>query len=601
MLNNRHKGLTKGERAMQDYFTVNQTGYPSVDKPWLKYYTDEDLQITIPKCSVFQNIYNRNSKYPNDIALLYYGNKISYKSMLSEVERCAKTLRKVGIKKGDCVTLCTAAVPEAVFVVLACSRIGAIANFINPMFSTSQKIDRINDTDASWIIVLDEIHEYVEEALPKTCIKNVVIVPATNSVQSVVSKALYLKSKAKKIISTHMNDLQKYILWNDFVKLGAGYEEIIDELYESDTPTVMVYSSGTTGASKGILLTNDGINATISNYMIRSFPYKRGDIELAIIPIWFSTGMVLGVLMPLTLGITVALEPKFNNEQFASDLMKYKPNITVAATNMWLSAVESLENKKVDLTGLNYPVSGGEKLSETDECRIQDFLKQKGCNAPIIKGYGMCELGSTISTTARTHGYTSKTFGNGYPILNAIVSAFNVDTDEELPYGERGEIRACSPARMKGYYKNPNATNEFFKTDEQGKVWGCTGDIGYVDKDGEIFILGRVSDSYRRENGEIVYLFEIENDILKDDCVNQCKVVDVIEDEKTALVAHLVLRDKEVDINETIKRIDRRIRKSLPEYKIPHYYKIRESMPVNSNGKKDVIALKKDKDDLIKI
>ena len=106
----------------------NLTGYPSIDKPWLKYYTKEDLEITVPKCTVYQNIYNRNKDFPDDTAILYYGNKIRYKALFSEVEICAKALRQIGIQPSDCVTLCTAGVPEAIYLVLACSRIGAIAS-----------------------------------------------------------------------------------------------------------------------------------------------------------------------------------------------------------------------------------------------------------------------------------------------------------------------------------------------------------------------------------------------------------------------------------------------------------------------------------------
>ena len=506
---------------------------------------------------------------------------------------------KIGIKKGDCVTLCTAGVPEAIYIVLACSRIGAIANFINPLFSEEQKRDRINETGAKWIFILDEMYQYIESALDNTSIENVVIIPVINSISPLIAKLLYLKSKAKKILSE--KHAANYYSFNAFEKIGSDYKGTLDFPYEDDTPAVMVYSSGTTGASKGILLTNDSINAIIQNYKRDTFYGKRTESFLSMIPVWFSTGIVLSVIMPLAHGVCVIPEPKFSKESFAKDLMKYKPTLTLTATSLWIYVATAEETKNIDLSRMTYPSTGGEKISAKDEHMLNDFLKSHGCKVGLLKGYGMCELGSEVTGTTAAEGYKSKIGSTGYPILNSIVSAFNIDTDEELKYGEHGEIRVCSPAHMKGYYKNPEATKQFFKTDKNGTVWGCTGDIGYVDEDGEVFILGRATDSYQRENGETVYLFDIEDEIIKEENVNQCKVVDIEEDGKTKLVAHIVFRDGVSNPDEVLQKIDKRLKYLLPEYMVPEYYKIRQAMPVHTNGKRDISALKKDREDLQKI
>ena len=520
--------------------------------------------------------------------------------MFQNIDKCAKSLKTIGIKRGDCVTLCTAGVPEAIYIVLACSRIGAIANFINPLFTKEQMIERINETEATWIFILDEMYRFIGDSLDKTCVDNVVIIPVTNSIPPVVAKILYFKSKARTILKKKEFE-KKYYSYNDFAQMGSSYNGELDEPYAEDTPAVMVYSSGTTGASKGILLTNDSINAIIQNYKRDTFYGKRTDTFLAMIPVWFSTGIVLSVIMPLAHGVCVIPEPLFSKESFAKDLMKYRPSLTLTATSLWLYVATAEETKNIDLSNMIYPSTGGEKISKKDEHMLNDFLKSHGCKVQLLKGYGMCELGSEVTGTTAAEGYTAKIGSTGYPILNSIVSAFDIVTDEELPYGKHGEIRVCTPARMKGYYKNPKATEEFFKKDVQGRLWGCTGDIGYVDEDGEVFILGRATDHFKRENGEIIYLFDIEDIILQDDAVNQCKVVDTEYEGETVLVGHIVLKSKEDSTEAVLKRIDRKLRATLPAYMIPKYYKIRESMPVHSNGKRDAGALKKDKDNLKRI
>ena len=583
-----------------DRQTDRQTGYPSIDRPWLKYYTEEDLRIPDPECTIYQNIFNRNNDYPNDIAISYYGNKIKYKDLFLHTEECSKSLKSIGLGKGDCVTLCTAGVPEAVYLVLACSRIGAIANFINPLFSKEQMIDRINDTETEWLVILDAMYGLIKEAIPKTCIRNVVIIPSTNSIPKPLSVFLYFNSEAKRILMNSSNLEQNYMHWKEFIAKGASFQGKIDAEYEKDTPAIMVYSSGSTGASKGILLTNNGINATISNYQTHSFDYQRGDTFLQMIPIWFSTGVVLSLLMPLVQGITVIPEPKFGTESFVDDLLKYKPTMTLTATSLWIYASNSEKLSNVDMKRMKYPITGGEKLLPQDEKHINEFLNDHGCKAGIIKGYGMCELGGTVSTTSPDTKSESKSGGTGYPILNVNVAAFDISTDKELPYHEHGEIRVNSPARMKEYYRNPKATAEFFKKDDNGLIWGCTGDIGYVDEDGEVFVLGRATDCFHRDNGQTVYLFDIEEEIIKEEAVNQCKVVDIEEDGETILVSHIVFEDGVIDADSILQRINDRIKNALPEYMIPKYYKIRQSMPVHSNGKRDIEALKRDREGLIK-
>ena len=575
------------------------TGYPSIDQPWLKYYTEEDLKIKVPECTIYKNIYDRNKDYPEDIAILYYGNKIRYRELFTEVEACAKTLRAIGIKRGECVNLCTAGVPEAIYVVLACSRVGAIANFINPLFSIEQMIDRINDTEAEWILVLDAMYGYIKDALPKTCIKRVVIIPATNSVPPMVSKLLYLKSDARKILKNKSYGNQEYLSWKEFRGIGSSYKDAVDVPYERDTAAVMVYSSGSTGASKGILLTNDGILATNYYRNLPPDPVDRQKTFLQMIPIWFSTGIVISIMIPLINGCSVILEAKFSKELFAKDLIKYKPNMTLAATSLWLYEVSLRYKENVNLSFMECPITGGEKISGEDEKAINSFLKNNGCLTDIFKGYGMCELGGTVTSTSNAVGYRGKDCGAGYPIHGVIVSAFDMDTDDELSYGKYGEIRVCSPARMKGYYKNPEATADFFKIDSQGQIWGCTGDIGYVDEDGEVFICGRATDSATLKTGERIYLFDIEDVIFEDESVVQCKVVDINTPDGTELAAHIVFKEGTDDLDTALHRIHNLLLVKLQASQVPKYYKSRSSMPVHSNGKRDVEALRKETDGFI--
>ncbi len=568
----------------------NLTGYPSIDKPSLKYYPKSVFDLKPQECTVYRGVYNNNKDYPNDTALLYFGKKIAFGKLFDEVEKCAKALRNIGIKEGDCVTLCTAGVPEAVYIVLACSKIGALANFINPLFTTEQMIDRINDTGAEWIFILDEMYSYIEKALSDTCVKNAVIIPVYNSMPEPVKIALSIKGKTREILKAMPS--YKLMVWNDFLKSGEKFTGSTESDYKKDTPVIMVYSSGTTGASKGIVLTNEGVSASILDSASDKFPFERGYKFLQMIPVWFSTGIVLSVLMPLTLGITVIPEPVFNTKSFVKDLLKYKPQMTLVATSIWLSAILDKDFEKADLSCMKYPMTGGEKVIESSEREINSFLKEHGCDTSILKGYGMCELGGKVSDSiAFRKG--EKLGSVGTPMIGVTVSAFDIDTNKELKYGEHGEIRVNSPGRMKEYYKNMKATAEFFHTDNNGVVWGCTGDIGYIDEDGVIFVLGRATDNAILDSGRKVYLFDIEEIILQNNAVSGCKVVSVKKNDRTILAAHMTLKDDLADTEKEklAKELHDLCKQRLYSDEVPQMYKFRDAFPVHSNGKRDNGAL----------
>ena len=573
------------------------TGYPSIDKPWLKHYTEEWTKDLIPQKTVYRNIYDNNIGHKNDIAIIFNSFKTSYAKMFEMTEKYAKALKANGVEKGDCVSMCLSYTPEALCLVLACSKIGALANFINPLFTTEQKVARLNEAESKVTIILDAMFSYMKDAIKNINSNKIVILPAISSLPVLVRKLVEIKSaKSKDLIDFYAND-NRYCSWDAFVKSGNSYKGETEVEYEANRPVVMVYSSGTTGASKGIVLTNDGVNAIFTHFQSKDFPHERGNTFLTMIPIWFSTGNVLSMLNPVAHGMTLILEPVFSVDSFVKDMVKYKPNMTVVATSLWLGLIKAKECENIDLSNMRYPITGGEKILKAQEIAINNFFKAHNMTVPLMKGYGMCELGG--SATVSSFKY-SKLNGVGYPIKGVTISAFDVDTNEEKKYGERGEIRVDSPACMKGYYKNEQATSEYFYQDKNGIVWGCTGDIGYVDEDGEVFILGRATDCYYTSDGTRIFQFDIENVILQDDSVSDCKVVQTADG--GMVVAHIILADgNQQNEREIISRIHKNCIDNLDACAIPTHYKIRDSFPVHSNGKRDNGALKNDVEDLIEV
>ncbi len=558
-----------------------KTGYPSIDKPWLQFYTEEELSKGSVYSTIYERLYENNIKYINDIALVYFGHKITYNELFDNIELCKAALISNGIKSGDRVALLMSATPELLYVVFALCRIGAVANLISPLFTEEQIINRTNESDAKIMFVLDQLFDKVSHAMTKLYIKKYVIVHMTDSMSGIT------KFMAAKKINKDIKYSNKVIKWNDFLKVDLVKNE--DFAYQPDYPLIMVYSSGSTGASKGIVLTNDGINATISHYSNANFSFKRGDSFLQIVPTWFSTGIVLSIMMPICLGITVILEPIFSGESFSNDIKKYQPNMTLGATSLWLYVLSDTKMERVDLSNFTYPITGGKQVLPETEIAINDFLKSHGCNTSLIKGYGMCELGSTVLTSSPIH---SKLSSAGYPISHVIVSAFN-KKNEELKYNERGEIRVVSPSHMKKYFKNKKSTEKFFYTDKKGLVWGKTGDIGYVDEDGDVYILGRATDSFISKGGKTIYNFDIEAVIRDDYCVKDCEVVGVSKNSYEIPVAYIIrATDCTLSDDELIIRLNNICKEKLETELIPRGYKVVNDFPMKNNGKRNMEAIK---------
>lgn len=144
------------------------TGYPSIDKPWLKYYTEEAINAKLPECTIYENIYNNNKEHLDDVALLYFGKKITYKTMFAKIDKTAKALVANGVNANDNVAICMPATPETIYLILALNKIGANANMLNPTFTKEQLVDRINDTGAKLLVTVNELYKVVKKAKKKS-------------------------------------------------------------------------------------------------------------------------------------------------------------------------------------------------------------------------------------------------------------------------------------------------------------------------------------------------------------------------------------------------------------------------------------------------
>lgn len=567
------------------------TGFPSLDKTWLKYYELQQQHINYREKTAYQCLYDNNINHPNDLAIEFFGAKITFGQLLDNISKAAKSFEANGIKKGDFVTICAPGIPETVYSFYALSKIGAVSNMFANHFDKDNFVDRIYDCKSKILIVMDQFYDEIKDAVNSSMIEKVIVIPTLNS-----SPLRFIGKKYKINASNHE------IYWNQFIKEGNFQKDSTTVRYEKNMPLVMVYSSGTTGASKGILLSNDSFQNSIDSYFSSGLDLNRGQKFYQIIPTWYSTGISTSVHLPLSCGASVYMDPRFEREIFAKNIVKAKPNYCIAPTSMYEGLLDSKLMKNKDLSFFRNAFEGGEPLSEDLAKKINDVFIKHGNLSSIKVGYGQCECGATITTQTDNTDHCNGSVGIPLPGINLRICD---DYFDEVKIKNRGQIVAQTPCSMIEYYKNPVATKNYFFIDESGNKWNCTGDIGYIDNNGQLYIEGRASD-YSIINGEKIYNFDIEKIINMVDEIKLCDVLPIIDERNNnILIAHLILEEEIENLSnkmEILKEIQDRIYSLTGDINmIPELFKFWKEFPYAKSGKRDTFKMQQDKEDFMYI
>lgn len=547
------------------------------------------------KKTIIDNIEDRSKNNLNVTAFESLGgSSIDYKTFFEMINVYAKAFKEIGIQNGDMVSICSTGTLDTMLNFAALNRIGAVVQFVNPNFLKANGKRYIDDTNTKLLICMDRFYPSLKEELEKTNIKRILV----SSISEYSSYLYKIILKRKKIKEENKIPGVEYIELPDFIKKGENSRIKLKRIpYEKDKPAVIAYTSGTTGEPKGIVHTNDSINNMISIYaMTNGFGPGRGDRNLVLIPPMYLTSFVHSLFGTMILGPTNILQPIYNPETLGKDLKKYEPKTVIASKAHYIN-LQNSNLKKGSLSFLQYPYCGGEAFSKTTAQKINKILKYYGI-PPMILGYGQSEFGTM---TMFNSDIKTRTNESGILIPEIEAKILDLKTNEPVQNGQRGELYIKTPAVMKEYLNNPEATKQFFVTDEYGKQWGKTGDIAaiignYNGKDVyEVF--GRKTDSFIDKNGDIVYLFDIENEVEKIKFIKEAEIISLQINGNNVPIAHIVLNEKmNIDKESAIIYINEKLKKhfSNPSY-IPYAYKIRkkfETSPIS--GKRDYNILKKE-------
>ena len=564
------------------------TGYPSIDKPWLKYYSEEAINAPLPECTIYEYLWENNKEHLDDVALVYFARKITYRDLFRNIDKTANAFSSIGIGKGDVVTIQSLSLPQVVYMIYALSKLGAIANLIYATSTTNEVIDNLNQTKSKVFVTIDSIYAKFKSEIKTSYLQKSVLLSIDDEMPFLIRNIYRIKTK-----SEYRKSEEAVIYWNDFMRLSRECASKIKGRNE-DT-VVMVYTGGTTGKSKAVMLSNYNLNVAALQYVYLGF--ERQKKFLSVLPPFIAFGITVSMHMPLAFGLKTILGVATNPTEISGFVEKYKPNYLICGTVQAEKMMEALKDKKIDLSFLICLSVGGDTLSAKLEERLNDFLSSHNSAIKVAQGYAMSE--TSASTAASTYTMENVVFKNGtigVPLVYTCMKIVDED-NKELPYNEAGEICISAPCVMQGYYENEAETNNILKKHEDGRMWVHTGDIGSIDENGFVTIVGRIKRMIITvEDGVCHKVFPklLEEALLTTGCIKEISIVGKEHTEKMkTLIAFVVLEENNTE-ESMITKLQQYALENFESYECPVNYIVRDRLPRTTIGKVDYRALERE-------
>jgi len=576
--------MIEGESIMLD----RQTGYPSIDKPWLKYYSKEAVDASLPECTIYEYLIANNKDYPSDIAILYVGRKITYKQLFDCIDQTAAALTALGVKPGEIVTVALPSIPEALYTVYALNKIGAVANMIHPLAGEQEMVNYLNEAESRVAVLYQGSYDIVKNRLQNTAVKHAVVVSAGESLPLGIKQLFLLKTPRPRLPAGA--GLQS---WPAFIRGGQGVK-VSTFAKDPRTLALISHTGGTTGEPKGVMCSDYSVNALIWQ-VGQTLPSNRQERMLVVLPPFINYSLVNGMFEPLSLGHQIVLIPNYVPEQFAAYVKEYKPN-HINSIPAYLETLLRSENaKNVDYSCFRHVYYGGEAMAPETEQEINELILARGAENKLGKGLGSTEMVSSATLTVPKCNLSGSV---GIPFVKVNCKIVEPDTTEELTYGQIGEICFTGPTLMMGYYNKPEATDAIVKYHADGQRWLHTGDLGYLDENGVLYVTGRIKRILmtKGRDGNITKIFpdRIEKTVSEHEAVAVCCAIGVPDEKRiNRPVVYVVCKPGAGEQAQITEQIVALCRKELPDYMVPEAVLYREDLPRTPRGKIDYRQLEK--------
>ena len=540
--------------------------------------------LDYPDKMMHEMVYETVMKYPHNGALQYYGKTLSYKKFYDKIETCAKALKANGVEEGERVTICMPNTPEAIIMFYAINMAGAVASMIHPLSSENEIEFYMDAANSKYILTVNIFAEKVIKAASRVNAKKIIIADVTDGMFKVMQKTisaytfvtnLFKENKTSKI---EYNDI--VVPFKNFFDTGYGYDGKYKVTNRASKEAVILYSGGTTGKPKGVVLSNKNFNAE-GMQAFKMTGAKVGEAVLTVMPIFHGFGLGVSVHTELISGMKCILIPAFKVNEFARLIKLYHPAFLIGVPTMYEGLINNQDNSKY-LKCVTNCICGGDTLKPELRNRVNEYLLAHGSNAQIRVGYGLTE---SVAATILTPKHYFKEGALGLPFPDMQIKIIKPGTTKEVRTGKEGEICICGPTVMLGYLNEPEETANTLKVHPDGNTYLHTGDVGYKDEEGLIFFTSRLKRMII-SSGYNIYPSFVEKIVDSHPAVLSCVVVGIPHPYKKQVpVACIVLRSNFTPSEELTNDIKEYCAKSIAKYSMPYRYEYIKSVPKTLIGK----------------
>lgn len=547
--------------------------------PWAPFVGEVPLHIDYFEGSMFDKVAQIAEQYPDNVAFDFMGKSTTYRQMIKETENCAKALKTLGVREGDKVTIAMPNCPQAIYMFYAVNLVGGIANMIHPLSAEKEIEFYLNESESVTAITLDQFYNKFEAIRANTRVVNIIIASVKDALSKPI-KAGYMLTAGRKIKKIPKD--APVIRWKEFMKLSAHcfYDYKVER--KSEDPAVILYSGGTTGTTKGIVLTNKNFNALGQQVIAANPMFRIGDKMLAAMPLFHGFGLGVCIHTMLSQGGRCILVPRFTAQSYAKLIVKYRCNFIAGVPTLYEALLRLKSMDGADLSCLKGVFSGGDSLSIELKKKFDKFLYDHKAVIQVREGYGTTE---TVTACCLTPPQMFKEGSIGVPFPDTYIKIVEPGTDRELPYGEEGEILLAGPTVMREYMKHPDETAQTLRHHSDGLTWVYTGDLGTMDDEGFIYFKGRAKRMIIT-SGYNVYPGQLENILDAHEKVQMSCVIGVPDAYKMQKVKAFVKLSPGVAADDTTrKELMAYCREHIAKYAMPYDIEFKDDMPKTLVGK----------------
>lgn len=548
--------------------------------PWINNLGDVPATLDYFQGSMYEAVEKIAQKYPEYIAYDFMGRSTTYKKFVEQINLCARALKAIGIREGDKITICMPNCPQTVIMFYAVNLVGGIANMVHPLSSEKEIEFYLKESGSICALTLDQFYHKFEAVRQHVDSLNNVIIASIKDELSKPIKVGYMLTEGRKIQKIPAD--APIIRWKEFFNMGSRYRWKYKVHKEGKDPAVILYSGGTTGITKGILLSNLNFNALGQQIIATNPMFRPGDRMLAVMPMFHGFGLGVSIHSMLSQGGRCVLVPRFTPQSYAKLLLKHRCNFIAGVPTLYEALLRLPTMDGADLSFLKGVFSGGDSLSIELKKKFDKFLYDHNAKIQIREGFGLTEC---VTASCLTPPHMAKEGSIGLPFPDTYYKIVEPGTDRELPYGEEGEILIAGPTVMMEYIKHPDETAATLQKHSDGLTWIYTGDLGMMDEEGFVYFRGRAKRMIIT-SGYNVYPGQLENILDAHELVHMSCIIGVPDPYKMQKVKAFVMLKPGVPQNEESKEsIMAYCRKHIAKYAMPYDIEFRDELPKTLVGK----------------